>query len=126
MIVAIALLVALLAGCATYLLMQRRLLQVVLGVTLLSHAAVLIVFASGGLVVGRPAFVDGPGIEPGAAADPLPQALILTAIVISFGTGAFLLALTWRIWNDQGDDDVAAWRSTEPPADPGPPAEPTP
>lgn len=110
----IAILVAVLAGCATWLLMQRRLLAVILGVILLSHAAILVVFASGGLVVGKPAFATPELDYPGSYADPLPQALILTAIVISFGTTAFMLALAWRTWKDLGNDDVSSWDNTEP------------
>ena len=75
----------------------------------------LLLFSSGGTST-RPAF--SPGGEPLAgAADPLPQALILTALVIGFAATAFLLALSWRAWREIGDDKVAGWRTSEPPAD---------
>ena len=93
MIAVMALLVGVLGACSVWLLLQRHLLQLVLGLTLLAHAAVLTVFSSGGLVVGRPAFVIAGNGDLSGKADPLPQALILTAIVISLGTTAFVLAM---------------------------------
>ena len=111
----LALLTGLLVAAGTLLLMGRRLLHLVLGLALLSHGANLLLFSSGGTST-RPAF--SPGGEPLAgAADPLPQALILTALVIGFAATAFLLALSWRAWREIGDDKVAGWRTSEPPAD---------
>lgn len=93
-------------GVGTYLLLQRALSRIVIGLALLSHAVNLALLAAGG-AAGRPPFA---GADVAAVADPLPQALVLTAIVISFATTAFLLALAWRSWlvdrHDEVEDDL--------------------
>lgn len=92
---------AVLCGCGTYLVLGRQLSRVVIGIGLLGHGAnVLLVLSGGG---GLPAFVGG---EIDDFADPLPQALVLTAIVITFGIIAFLLALAFRSWQVTADDEV--------------------
>lgn len=95
-------------GClyavGVYLLLQRTLTRVVLGIALLSHAGNLLLLTAGGLPGSAP-FVGG-GSSPGAGADPLPQALALTAIVIGFGVTAFLLALAYRSWVQTRADEV--------------------
>ena len=97
-----AAIVGILAAAGTYLVLQRGLVRVALGFVLLSHAANVLLIAAGGL--GR----RGVPIEgaPGPAADPLPQAFTLTAIVIGFGMTAFLLALAYRAGLELGDDDL--------------------
>jgi len=99
-----AAIVGVLAAAGTYLVLQRGLVRVALGFVLLSHAANVLLIAAGGL--GR----RGVPIEgsPGPAADPLPQAFTLTAIVIGFGMTAFLLALAFRTGVELGDDDLEA------------------
>lgn len=93
--------VGLLAAAGAYLVLQRGLLRVVLGFVLLGHAVtVLLVIAGGTARRGVP--IIG---EAGPAADPLPQAFALTAIVITFGITAFLLALAYRSRSELGDDD---------------------
>ncbi len=104
MIVLPALVASALFGLGVYLLLQRTLTRIIIGLALLAHAANLLVVIAGG----------GPGVAPfvdritGAevAADPLPQALALTAIVIAFAVTSFLLALAYRSWVQRGDDDV--------------------
>lgn len=100
----LAILVAWLFTMGTYLLLQRTLTRVVLGLGLLSHGAVLMLQTVGGRA-GRPPLVDEDGSVEGIAA-PLPQALALTAIVISFGATAFLLAMAYRSWLGTSDDQV--------------------
>ncbi|MTV24346.1 cation:proton antiporter [Nitriliruptoraceae bacterium ZYF776] len=97
-----AVIVGLLAAGGTYLILQRGIVRVTLGFTLLGHAATTLLLAAGG--VGRRGlpFVG----EDGVPADPLPQAFALTAIVISFGTAAFLLTLAFRGRDVLGHDDV--------------------
>ncbi|MFP4279441.1 MAG: Na+/H+ antiporter subunit C [Halochromatium sp.] len=99
----LALVVGLLAGCGLYLLLRARTFPVVLGITLLSYAVNLFLFAMGRLRIGVPAI-----IEPGRStyADPLPQALVLTAIVIGFGMTAFVVVLALRARADLGNDQV--------------------
>jgi len=113
MSVLLAVLTGLLVAAGTWLVLQRLLLHLVLGIGLLGHAANLLVFAAGG-VSESPAFAPGGTPLPGAA-DPLPQALVLTAIVIGFGATAFLLALAWRAFRTLGDDDLPGWCGSEPP-----------
>lgn len=105
-VVALAVTVAVLYGAGTYLLLQRNLSRIVLGLAVLGHGANLLLLLAGGRA-GRAPLV---GVGDGPAADPLPQALALTAIVITFGVSAFLLALSYRSWllsrTDEVEDDV--------------------
>lgn len=102
-VLALAALAAALFGAGTYLLLQRALTRVVLGIALLAHGANLLLLVAGGRA-GAPPLLDR-GLT-GRFADPLPQALALTAIVISFGTMALLLTLAWRSWALHGEDEV--------------------
>jgi multicomponent K+:H+ antiporter subunit C len=95
-----ALLIGMLAAGGTYLLLRADRFRAVLGLTLLSYAVNLFILASGGLVVGQPPLVHSIA-EAGGAADPLPQALVLTAIVIGFGMTAWLIALCLRMVTDE-------------------------
>ena len=104
----IAIVVAVLFGCGAWLLMQRRLSRIVIGIGLLGHGANLLLVVGGG-EPGRAPIIGTTGTEV-EVADPLPQALALTAIVITFGVTAFLLALGFRSWqltrDDRVEDDV--------------------
>lgn len=91
-----------LCACGTYLVLGRRLSRVVIGIGLLGHGVNLVLLMSGG-GGGAPAFA---GDDPSTFADPLPQAFILTAIVITFGVIAFLLTLAYRSWLVSADDEV--------------------
>lgn len=104
MSIMLAILVAWLFACGTYLLMQRALTRIVLGLSLLGHGAVLLLITVGGRA-GRPPLV-GKGDDGAGIAAPLPQAFALTAIVIGFGVTAFLLALAYRSWAGTADDEV--------------------
>ena len=95
--------VAGLAGTGTFLVTSRSLSRIVLGFALLGHAAVLALLASGGRS-GSPPIVDGAPTPD--TVNPLPQALALTAIVISFGLTLFVLALARRQQLITGDDLV--------------------
>jgi multicomponent Na+:H+ antiporter subunit C len=93
---------AVLFGIGTYLVLQRKLSRLIIGLGLISHGAnVVFVTASRR---GRPPII-GSG-DPEGFADPLPQSLVLTAIVISFGVTALLLALAYRSWLLTHDDEV--------------------
>jgi multicomponent Na+:H+ antiporter subunit C len=96
-----AVLVGVLFGVGSYLLMERSLTRIVLGVGVLGNGVNLLIVAAGGPPGTAP--IVG---QPGAQADPLPQALVLTAIVIGFALMAFLLALAWRGWTITDDDEV--------------------
>jgi multicomponent Na+:H+ antiporter subunit C len=102
----LALLIGVLYATGTYLLLQRTLTRVVLGLGLLGHGANLLLLAAGG-PSGAVPFVGGTDGRAGSGtADPLPQAMVLTAIVITFGVTAFLLALAFRSWVLTGQDEV--------------------
>lgn len=105
MTVLLAAVAALLFGCGAWLLMQRRLSRIIIGIGLLGHGANLLLVTSGGRGGGRMPIIGSD--EPlGAYSDPLPQALALTALVITFGVTAFLLALGFRSWQITRDDRV--------------------
>ncbi len=89
-----------------YLVTARSLSRIVLGFALLGHAAVLALLASGGPAGDAPIADRVDRARLGALSDPLPQALALTAIVISFGLTLFLLALAKRQQQLTGDDLV--------------------
>ena len=97
--------VAVLYGTGAYLLLQRNLSRIVIGLGVLGHGANLMLLMAGR--AGRAPIVSDGG---GPYADPLPQALALTAIVITFGVSAYLLALVYRSWlltrSDEVEDDV--------------------
>lgn len=103
MTVVLAAAAAVLFGCGTYLLLQRELTRIVLGLALLAHGANLFILLGAGRR-GRPTFVGGDVDE--SLLDPLPQAFVLTAIVITFGVTTFLLGLAYRSWVLTQDDVV--------------------
>ena len=112
----IAILVGFLIGCSTYLMLQRNLVRFVLGLALISHAANLLIFASGGMTRGLPALIGaGDAAPPAGVANSLPQALILTAIVISFSVLTFALVLAFRAYQRLQTVDTDAMRAAEPP-----------
>ena len=99
----IAITAGVLFGAGTYLILQRLLSRIIVGLGLIAHAATLILLGSGG-APGAPPLLDEASAGP--YSDPLEQALVLTAIVITFGITAFLLALAYRSWTEQGSDEV--------------------
>ena len=102
MSVLLAFTAAALFGIGTWLLLQRRLTRVIIGIGLLGHGTNLLLLTSGRS--GLPPII-GRG-DPADFADPLPHALALTSIVITFGVTAFLLALGYRSWRITHDDVV--------------------
>jgi multicomponent K+:H+ antiporter subunit C len=101
----LAILIGALTTAGVYLSLRGRTFPVVLGLTLLSYAVNLFLFGMGRLVTGRP-----PVIDTGSSgyADPLPQALVLTAIVIGFAMTAFVIMLALKARAELGDDHVDA------------------
>ena len=88
---------------AIYLILSRSLLRIIIGTGLLSHGAHLLILTMGGLGGEAPPVLAD---DVKNFADPLPQALILTAIVISFGVTAFILVLAYRTYQDLKTDDM--------------------
>lgn len=107
-----ALLSGVLFGIGMWLLLQRSFVKVLFGFVVLSNAANLFVLMISGEPAGRTAPIVG-GV--GAPVDPLPQALVLTAIVIGFGVTAYLVTLLYRLFLDSGATHVDALYSDEPP-----------
>ncbi|MFT5485612.1 MAG: multicomponent Na+:H+ antiporter subunit C [Paracoccaceae bacterium] len=113
--VVLALLVGILVSASVYLMLGRNLLRFVFGLVLLSNAANLTIFASGRLVRANPPLVpDGLAAPAEIVANALPQALILTAIVIGFGLLAFALALILRAYRTLGTLNSDEMRDAEP------------
>lgn len=107
--VLLAILVGFLYAAGVYLMLRRSIVKLLFGLALLGNATNLLIFVAAGLQRGRPAFVPIGATEPkGPVADPLAQALILTAIVIGFGLLAFATVLTRRVYDLQQDDDLDA------------------
>jgi multicomponent Na+:H+ antiporter subunit C len=100
-----AILVGILFGCATYLILQSSFVKILFGFVILSNAANLLVLSMSGNPNGKAAPIVG---EEGLGlVDPLPQALILTAIVIGFGVTAYLVVLLYRLFLDQRTTNAA-------------------
>ncbi len=97
-----------------YCLLRRSIIKLVIGLSLLGHAANLLILTVPGLTPAQPPLVPlGVSTPPAPFADPLPQSLILTAIVISFGVLAFALVLVHRVYQTVGTDDLDDMRSTD-------------
>jgi multicomponent K+:H+ antiporter subunit C len=98
--------IGVLAAAGVWLLLRSRVFDAILGLTLLSYAVNLFILASGRLRVGAPPIVDGRPPTLVEYADPLPQALALTAIVIGFAMTAVILAIALRARAETGSDHV--------------------
>ena len=106
---AIATAIGVLAGSGLYLMLRARTFDVILGLTLLSYATNLMIFAAGRPVVGKPPVLrDGVAHTLANYSDPLPQALVLTAIVIAFAMTAVTIVLAIRSRSDNHSDHVDA------------------
>ncbi|RJT06525.1 sodium:proton antiporter [Halococcus sp. IIIV-5B] len=102
----LAVVLGLLFAFGTFLVLRRDILRVVWGVVIYSQAANVYLITMGGLSGVAP-IISGHAVEnPDTVTDPLVQALVLTAIVISFGTTAFALVLTYRIHEEHGTIDL--------------------
>ena len=111
---AISSFIGVLVAAGVYLLLRARTFDVILGLTLLSYAVNLLIFSMGRLVVGKPPILRD-GLAPTLAnhADPLPQALVLTAIVIAFAMTAVSIVLAMRSRADNRSDHVDAHEPDE-------------
>ena len=105
-------------ACGIYLILERSLTRVLLGLMLLANATNLLLLATGGYAGLAPLY--GKNTDPRDYSDPLPQALILTAIVISFAVTAFMLGIIYRTWvlarQDEIQDDIEDRRVAETPS----------
>jgi multicomponent Na+:H+ antiporter subunit C len=103
----LAIVVGVLYASGLYLMMRRSIVKLILGLALLGHAANLLIFTIGRLNNNQPPLIpEGAEQITGSFADPVPQALILTAIVIGFGVQAFAIVLLKRVYQTFGTDDL--------------------
>ena len=105
-----AIVIGVLFTCATYLILSKSILRIIIGTGLLSHGAHLLILTMGGLKQGAVPLL---GENAETYVDPLPQALILTAIVISFGVTAYFLVLAYRTYQELGTDNMDLLRGNE-------------
>lgn len=119
---ALSAVVGLFFAAAIYLMLSRHIIRVLLGVALFGNAVNVLIFTAGWVSSETPPIIpEGVDFLPGPTANPLPQALILTAIVISFSFFAFLLVLAYRAYQDLGTDDTDGMRIAEPKSEDLPP-----
>jgi multicomponent Na+:H+ antiporter subunit C len=102
--------------------LSKHVIRILLGVAIFGNAVNLLIFTTGRVMREVAAIIPQGGDQPtGLVANPLPQALILTAIVISFSFFAFLLVLAYRAYQELGTDDTDGMRVAEPQGEPLPP-----
>lgn len=110
----LAIAVGLLYATAIYMMLRRSIVKLVIGLMLISNAANLLIFTSAGVTAGAPPLIaEGASMPDGIIADPLPQALILTAIVIAFGVLAFSVVLIHRAYNILQTDNLDQMKDTD-------------
>lgn len=110
----LAITIGVLYGTGIYMMMRRSLVKLILGLALLGHASNLLLFSQGNIARGLPPVIaEGEKYLKGVFADPIPQALILTAIVIGFGTQAFAIVLARRVYQAVDSDDIDRLKVTD-------------
>jgi multicomponent Na+:H+ antiporter subunit C len=110
----LAIVIGALYATGLYLMMRRSLVKLILGLAMLGHAANLLIFTVSGLDRSTtPVVGAGQQALEAPFPDPVPQALVLTAIVIGFGVQAFALVLVKRAYQETGTDDLRSMRSTD-------------
>jgi multicomponent Na+:H+ antiporter subunit C len=106
--------IGLLYASAIFLMLRRSIVKLVIGLMLLSNAANLLIFTSAGMTRGAPPLIpEGLAGPLGPVADPLPQAVVLTAIVIAFGVLAFAVVLIRRAYEIVKADDLDKMKETD-------------
>lgn len=106
--------VGVLFAAGVYMLLRRSIVKLVIGLALLGHGANLLIYTVAGLTRGNPPLVlPGQTTAPEGFSDPLPAALILTAIVIGFGIVSYTIVLIKRVDQDVGTDDLDTMTSTD-------------
>ncbi len=115
MSVFLAFVIGALYAAGFYMILRRSIVKIIFGLVLLGHAANLLIFTVGGVRRGQPPIVSDTATNLNTMADPVPQALILTAIVIGFGVQAFTVVLFKRAYHTTGTDNLDRLRSTDVP-----------
>ena len=110
----LAILIGILYAAGFYMMLRRSIIKLIIGLILLSNAANLLIFTVSGITRGTPPIIpEGSETMTGSFADPVPQALILTAIVIGFGVQAFAIVLIKKVFQRTGTDDLDDLKSTD-------------
>jgi multicomponent Na+:H+ antiporter subunit C len=109
----LAFVIGALYSAGLFMMLRRSVVRLIIGISLLGHAANLLIFTIAGLTRARPPLVTGGINSPAGVADPLPQALILTAIVIGFAVQAFAVVLIHRVIQTVGTDDLDQMKATD-------------
>ncbi|MFN4169060.1 MAG: Na+/H+ antiporter subunit C [Pannonibacter phragmitetus] len=118
----LSILIGLFFTVAVYLMLSRMFVRMLIGIVILGNAVNMLIFVNGRLTREVPPLIPlDQATVTQATANPLPQALVLTAIVISFSFFAFLLVLAYRTYQELGTDDVNDMRVAEPKGEAGPP-----
>ncbi len=109
-----AYIIGILFGAAVYMMLRRSIVKLVIGLMILTNAANLLIFTVSGMTRGAPPLIPyGAALPEAVVADPLPQALVLTAIVIAFGVLAFAVVLIHRAYEVVGTDDLDQMKDTD-------------
>jgi multicomponent Na+:H+ antiporter subunit C len=109
----LAILVGVLYTAGVYMLLRRSILKFIMGIIFMSNATNLLVFLAAGIIPGNPAFVGDQVESARGLSDPLPQALVLTAVVIGLGVVVFILALKYKFFQVTGTDDLDQLKPTD-------------
>ncbi len=110
----LAFVIGALYAAGLYMMMRRNVVKLIAGLAMLGYAANLLIFTISRLTRAQPPLIpEGSNLPPAPFADPVPQALILTAIVIGFGLQAFALVLIKRVYQTLGTDDLDNMTSTD-------------
>lgn len=118
MVILLAITAGVLFAAAIYMILRRSLVKILIGLLLLSYAVNLLLFNSAELIPARPPLIAAGSLQPPTVyADPVPQALILTAIVISFGLTAFAVVLMRQVYSTLDTDDLYEMRCTDIPCE---------
>jgi len=117
MLILMAIAAGVLFAAGIYMILRRSMVKVLVGILLLGYAANLLLFNSAPLTRGAPPLIDPANGVPAEYADPVPQALILTAIVISFGVTAFAVVLIRRVYAVTGTGDLDNMHCTDIPCE---------
>ena len=104
----LAIVAGVLYATGLYLMLRRRLAQIIVGLGLLANGSNVLIFTAAGLTRGNPPVLPADDVTTAPFADPVPQSLVLTAIVIGFGVLAFSLVLAHRVHESAGSDDIDA------------------
>lgn len=114
MVMLLAIVVGGLYAAGMFMILRRSIVKLVFGLILMGHGTNLLIFTSGGLVRGKPPLIAlGEETLQEPYADPIAQALVLTAIVISFAVVAFAVVLLYRVYQTIGTDDMDQMRATD-------------